>query len=161
MSLQFRIHTRQGSRSSLRGKSRTLLRSSEPPQSPLVEGNTCDAIDNDGRQCKHTLPSEGYMWCKQHNTELKDLSTRWRRVQKDADGVEAVDPDTAKQKTVKLALSVELRRQIRERFYPQGGDTADFLRWIVKLENDLCNIAGSLFSMCSLPHISTFVDLGC
>ena len=157
MSLQLRIHTSQRRQSSFKGKSRVLLQSSEPPESPLIRGNTCDAIDTDGRRCKLILPSDGHTWCKRHLRELKDLNIRWGRTQKDSERVEVISPDTAKQKVLKMRLAVDLRRQIRERFYPRGGDTADFIKWIMRLEKDVRALADSILSISPNLTNHTFV----
>lgn len=97
------------------------------------------------------------MWCKRHLGELKELSAKWTRTQKDAERIETLSPDSAKQKTIKLRQAVEFRRQIRERFYPKGGDTADYLKWIVRLENDVRSTADSLLSM-SISSLWTCVS---
>ena len=146
MSLHLRVNTSQGRSPTFKGKSRVLLRSSDPPESPVVQGNACDAIESDGTRCRLALPTDSHAWCKRHVRELKDLSNRWGRAQKDAERVDAANPDTAKQKVLKLRLAVELRRQIHERFYPRGGDTPDFLRWIMKLEKDIRGLADSILS---------------
>lgn len=130
MALHVRIHTPREPRSILKSRPRSLLNCTEPPQSPFGKGNSCDATDG-GRSCSQSLASDGPLWCKKHLGELKDLSAKWNRAQKEAERIEAVDPDTAKQKTIKLRQAVDLRRQIRDRFYPRGGDTADYLKWIL------------------------------
>ena len=54
--------------------------------------------------------------------------------------------DVAKQKVLKLRQSVDLRRQIRDRFYPRGGDIQDYIKWLAKLEADVRGLADSLLS---------------
>ncbi|KAF2787452.1 hypothetical protein K505DRAFT_421768 [Melanomma pulvis-pyrius CBS 109.77] len=144
MSLQFRVHTSQESRSSLSGASRVLVRASKPPESPLTKSNTCDAIDPDNQPCKFVLPSNGQTWCRAHLKELKDVNARWRTSYKYAERVEVVDPDTAKQKVLHLRSAIDLRRLVRERFYSRGGDTTDFITWIMRLEKDLGSLADSI-----------------
>jgi hypothetical protein len=148
MALQLRIQTSQAARPSFKGKSRILLHSSAPPDSPVSkEGNHCEALEPDGRRCQHTLPSdEREAWCKRHSRDLKDAQTRWGKLLKEAERVEAINPDSAKQKVLKLRQAVDLRRMIRERFYPRGGDTADFIKWIARLERDVRALADSILS---------------
>lgn len=72
---------------------------------------------------------------------MRDGARRtWRR--KDS----VISADIAKQKVMKLRLSVELRRQIRDQFYPRGGDIQDYIKWIHNLENDVRQLADSLLS---------------
>lgn len=146
MGPHIRIHASQN-RSGNKGNYRTLLRSSDPPKSPLVKGNPCEALAEDGTACDAVLSSEGHTWCNRHFVEMKDLKARWKRREEEAININATDPDTAKQKVIKLRLAVELRRQIRERFYPHGGDTADYIQWITKLEKDMRSLADSILSM--------------
>lgn len=61
-----------------------------------------------------------------------------------------ISSETAKQKVIKLRLSVDLRRQIRDRFYPRWGDIQDYIKWIAKLEADVRQLADSLLS--TTPH---------
>lgn len=135
-----------------------LSRFSKPPESPLIKGNACEAIDANGRTCRHQLESDAETWCRQHVRELKELKTRWERTQKDADRVETTNPEMAKQKVLKLRLAIELRRQIREKFYPRGGDTVDFLKWIMRLENDVRGLADSILSIpLKTPSVMIFI----
>ncbi|KAF2175897.1 hypothetical protein K469DRAFT_609184 [Zopfia rhizophila CBS 207.26] len=143
MAPQLRIHARQG-RFVNKGKSRPLLRSSEPPKSPLTKGTTCDAVERNGNPCKVVLPSDGYTWCKHHFNEMKELTAKWKTAQQEAEAVEVVNPDTAEEKVLKLRLSIDLRRQVRERLYPRGGDTFDYIQWIMKLETDARALADSI-----------------
>ncbi|KAF1953675.1 hypothetical protein CC80DRAFT_494275 [Byssothecium circinans] len=144
MSLQLRISTSQDRRPSFKGKSRILLHSSPPPESPALRSNHCEALEVDGRRCQHALPSEGETWCKRHSRELKEIKAKWTKVLNEAERAEVINPDTAKQKVLKLRQAVDLRRQIRERFYSRGGDTADFLKWIGRLERELRALADGI-----------------
>ncbi|CAI6331829.1 unnamed protein product [Periconia digitata] len=144
MSLKLKIHTSSERRPSFKGKSRILLQSSPPPESPLLKGNNCEALEVDGRQCQHELASEGETWCKRHTRELKELKTRWTTYLRDAERIEALSPSAAKQRVLKFRQAVDHRRHIRERFYPRGGDTADFIKWITKLERDVRALADSI-----------------
>jgi len=155
MGPQFRIHASQG-RSGNKGRYRPLLSTTEPPKSPLVRGNPCEALEKDGIPCKTVLPSDDQTWCKRHFAEMKDLEVRWKKAYDEANRIEATNPDTAKQKVLKLRLSVELRRQIRERLYPRGGDTADYIEWILNLEKDVRGLADSLLSTTPSPNLWTY-----
>jgi hypothetical protein len=77
------------------------------------------------------------------------LTARWKKVEKEAERIEASSPDTAKQKVLTLRQAIDLRRQIRDKFYPRGGDTADFLKWIGRLEKDLQTLADSILGSSS------------
>jgi hypothetical protein len=74
------------------------------------------------------------------------MTLRWGRVHKDAEKVMVMGLDDAKQKIMKLRQSVDLRRQIQDRFYPRGGDIQDYIKWIHKMENDVRALADTLLS---------------
>lgn len=148
MALQLRINSPNDGRPSFKGKSRILLRCSEPPESPLSKGNICDALELDSRPCKTLLPDDGHTWCRRHVKELNDLNSRWSKAHKEAEVIHVYNTDTAKQKVIKLRLAVDLRRQIREHFYPRGGDTTDFIKWVMILEKDVRALADSVLSEC-------------
>jgi hypothetical protein len=81
------------------------------------------------------------------NQEWRDLNAQWSKAHKEAEKLVVLSSETAKQKVIKLRLSVDLRRQIRDRFYPRGGDIQDYIKWIAKLESDVRQLADSLLSM--------------
>lgn len=81
------------------------------------------------------------------------MNARWRTSHKYAERVETIDPDTAKQKVLNLRSAIDLRRLVRERFYSRGGDTADFITWIMRLEKDVGSLADSILSMNIHPTI--------
>ncbi|KAF2123545.1 hypothetical protein P153DRAFT_426952 [Dothidotthia symphoricarpi CBS 119687] len=144
MSLQLHIHTSQECRPSSKGRSRNLVRFSEPPDSPAGQENLCEALETDGRPCNFLLPSEGHTWCPRHARDLRDLSARWKQLEHDAERVEVVNSNTAQHKVVKLQSTVELRRRIRERFHTRGVDTTDYTQWIAKVERDTRALADSI-----------------
>jgi hypothetical protein len=74
------------------------------------------------------------------------MTLRWGRVHKDAEKMTVTGLDAAKQKIMKLRQSVDLRRQIQDRFYPRGGDIQDYIKWIHKMENDVRALADTLLS---------------
>ncbi|KAH7119679.1 hypothetical protein B0J11DRAFT_582191 [Dendryphion nanum] len=131
-------------RPSFKGRARILLRASEPPESPLLNGTICEAIELDGGPCRLSLPKSANIWCHKHVLELGELHKAWGAAQIEAESVSVTSHDTAKKKVIKLKRAVELRRQIRERFYARGGDTADFLKWITRLEKTVQGLADSL-----------------
>jgi hypothetical protein len=135
-----------------KGQTRVILRSSEPPRSPLVTSNECEALVGNGRPCQRSLPREEDTWCRRHATELKDFQSKWDRAFRDAKRVEADTPNTARQKILKLRQAMDLRRQIRERFYSRGGDTSDFINWMTSVEKDISTLADSILSMYSAWH---------
>jgi hypothetical protein len=143
MSPQVRILTYQGSsRPSNKAKSRTLLYSSEPPPSPQVAGSKCDALEPDGQPCQALLRSESQAWCNKHFKEMVALNSDWKKAMKEGDLIQSLhSPDLAKQKVYKLRLAIDLRRQISQRFYKQGGDIADHIQWIMQLERDVRALA--------------------
>lgn len=150
MSLQLRINNR---RVSLKGPSRHLLRSIEVPKSPTSRGPTCGALKPDGCQCTVALADIIDIWCGVHQDEWKDLDARWRETYREAEKQTVISLKTAKWKVMKLRLSVDLRRQIRDRFYPQGGDIHDYISWITKLETELRQLAENLLSMQTPPLV--------
>ncbi|KAF1829402.1 hypothetical protein BDW02DRAFT_642881 [Decorospora gaudefroyi] len=133
MSVQLRISSSQERRpNNFRGNARRLLRLN-------------DAVETDGRACRSALPSGASdPWCERHHEEWKDLIAHWSRTQKDVEKIVVLSVDLAKQKVMKLRQSVELRRQIRDRFYPGGGDIQDYIKWLGKLEGDVRQLADSL-----------------
>lgn len=123
MSVQLRINSIQDRRPSVKGNARQLLRSSEVPDSPTTLGPICEALEPDGRPCKAALATTAEdLWCHRHHLEWKDLNSRWSQTHKEAEKLVVISSETAKQKVIKLRLSIDLRRQIRDRFYPRGGD---------------------------------------
>jgi hypothetical protein len=134
-------------RSSSKIQPRVILRSSEPPKSPLVTSNECEALEGNGRPCQQSLPREKDTWCRRHATELKRFQSKWDGAFRDAGRVEADTPDTARQKILKLRQAMDLRRQIRERFYSRGGDMSDFINWMTSVEKDMSTLADSILSM--------------
>jgi hypothetical protein len=160
MSVRLRINNLQERKSSTKTNTRHLLRSIEVPDSPGASGPVCEALQADGRPCKVALNSNVEIpWCPPHHNEWIDLNARWTKAQKETDKLAVVSSETAKQKVIKLRLSVNLRRQIRDRFYPLGGDIQDYIKWIAKLETDVRQLADSLLSMNPSYYISTFSDM--
>jgi hypothetical protein len=150
MSVQLRINGLQDRRPSIKANSRHLLRSVEVPDSPGTLGPACEALEPSGRPCKVALATTAQdPWCHRHHNEWLDINTRWSKTQKEAETLAVVSSETAKQKVIKLRLSVDLRRQIRDRFYPRGGDIQDYIKWIAKLETDVRQLADSLLSITS------------
>lgn len=47
----------------------------------------------------------------------------------------------------KLQLAMSLRRRLRDRFHTRGVDTADYTKWIAKVETDTRQLADALLSM--------------
>ena len=74
------------------------------------------------------------------------MSTRWAKVNQDAEKMMVAGLESAKQKTITLRQSVYLRRQIQHRFYPRGWDVKDYIEWIQKMENDTRHLADTLLS---------------
>jgi hypothetical protein len=147
MSLQLRISSSQERRPAFRGKTRQLLRLSDVPDSPSSSGAVCDAVDSEGHACWATLPSSaGDPWCYKHHDEWQQMSLRWAKIHKEAEKLMVTGLDAAKQKIMKLRQSVDLRRQIQDRFYPRGGDIQDYIKWIHKMENDVRALADALLS---------------
>lgn len=163
MTIQLRISSGQGRRPSFKGKSRSLLRLSDTPESPAFLGVVCDAVEPDGRACKVALLSDADdPWCERHLKEWKELTSRWSQAQREAEKLAVLGLDTAKQKVLKLRLSVQLRRQIRDRFYPRGGDIQDYIKWLAKLEKDVRQLADSLLSMiCLVTMKRNLADIQC
>jgi hypothetical protein len=89
------------------------------------------------------------------------MTTRWSKVHKDAERVVVTGLDAAKQKILKLRQSVDLRRQIQDRFYPRGGDIQDYIKWIGKMENDVRQLADALLSTLRPPFVWTAEANGC
>lgn len=147
MSRGLGISTLQGAPSELPGRSRIILHSSDPPRSPLITSNTCEASESNGSRCQQPLLREEEAWCRRHATELAEFQTKWNKAFKDAERVEAGTPDTARQKILKLRQAMDIRRQIRERFHSRGGDTSDFISWITGLEKDMRSLAESILSI--------------
>lgn len=144
MSVQLRITDR---RPSVKANPRTVLRSSDVPPSPTVSGPICEALEADGRPCKGThATTAGDAWCSKHHNEWKDLNAKWNKIHKEAERQTVISSETAKQKVLKLRQSVDMRRQIRDRFYPRGGDIQDYIKWIAKLETDARQLADTLLS---------------
>lgn len=155
MSVQLRIADR---RPSVKANPRTVLRSSDVPPSPTVSGPVCEALEADGRPCKNThATTSNDPWCSKHHQEWEVLNAKWNRTHKEAERQTVIDSETAKQKVLKLRQSVDLRRQIRDRFYPRGGDIQDYIKWIAKLETDVRQLADSLLSMQCLSPVAAFV----
>lgn len=145
MSLQLRISSSQEKRPAFRGNSRRLLRLSDVPESPATLGASCEAVETDGRACRVGLPSGASdPWCDKHHDEWRELNEKWSKTQKEAERIVVLSLDVAKQKVLKLRQSVDLRRQIRDRFYPGGGDIQDYIKWLAKLEGDVRQLADSL-----------------
>ncbi|RMZ73740.1 hypothetical protein GMOD_00009508 [Pyrenophora seminiperda CCB06] len=120
MSLHLRISSSQERRPAFRGKTRQLLRLSDVPDSPASSGAFCDAVESDGHD-----------YAMEQNT-------------REAEKLMVTSLDAAKRKIMKLRQSVDLRRQIQDRFYPRGGDIQDYTKWIHKMENDVRALADAL-----------------
>ncbi|OAL52599.1 hypothetical protein IQ07DRAFT_505038 [Pyrenochaeta sp. DS3sAY3a] len=145
MTLQLRLSSLRERHPHFKGNTRSLLRFSLAPDPPSTSGTKCDALDSDGRPCDVVLSSAGNdPWCNRHLKEWKDLSIKWNKTQKDAEKLVVTGLDVAKQKVMKIRLSIDLRRQIRDRFYARGGDIQDYIKWIGKLETDLRQLADTL-----------------
>jgi hypothetical protein len=154
MSVQLRINSLQDRRPNVKGNARQLLRSSEVPESPTTRGPVCEALEPEGRPCRVALSATAEdPWCHRHHHEWKDLNTRWSKTHKDAEKLVVINSETAKQKVMKLRLSIDLRRQIRDRFYPRGGDIQDYIKCVAKLETDVRQLADSLLSTSSLCNL--------
>jgi hypothetical protein len=154
MSVQLRISDR---RPSVKGNSRSILHSSEVPLSPTVLGPICEALESDGRPCKDThATTAGDPWCSKHHREWTDLNAKWSKTHKEAEKQTVNDSEEAKQKVLKLRHSVNLRRQIRDRFYPRGGDIQDYIKWFAKLETDVRQLADSILSR---THSNVEIDV--
>ena len=157
MSLQLRISRSREHRPQLKESTRQLLRLNEVPHTSSTP--SCEAIGLDGRPCRVTLSSDtSDLLCIQHHMELGELDMRWSKTQKEAEKVQVLSLDDAKQKVLKLRQSVALRRQIRHRFYHHGGDIQDYIKWIAKLESDITQLADSLLSRLRL-HMRHAYDL--
>lgn len=150
MSSGLRINILKEPRLNSKSQPRVILRSSEPPRSPLVTSNECEALESNGRPCQQSLPRDEDTWCRRHSTELKDFQSKWDKTFRDAERVKADTPNAAKQKILKLRQAMDLRRQIRERFYSRGGDTSDFINWMTSVEKDMRTLADSVLSMSSI-----------
>jgi hypothetical protein len=149
--VQHRIDGLQDQRSSKKSPLRPLLRLVDVPASLGAHDPACKALEPSGRPCKVALAAIAEdPWCHRHRDEWLDLTTRWIRLQREAEKLAILGSESAKQKVLKLRLSVELRRQIRDQFYPCGDDTQDYIEWIVKLETDVRQLADSLLSMACL-----------
>ncbi|KAF2847502.1 hypothetical protein T440DRAFT_491936 [Plenodomus tracheiphilus IPT5] len=145
MSLQIRLNSSRERRPAYRTKTRDLLNLSKVPDSPASSRACCEAVEADGRPCRTELPFiAGDPFCSRHYKEWRDLSARWNRTHKEAETLIVVNLDVAKQKVIKLRLSVKLRRQIRDQFYPRGGDTQDYIKWIASVEDDVRQLADHL-----------------
>jgi hypothetical protein len=146
MSIYLRIDSTETRRPTFQARSRSLLRSSDPPDSPTTRKTACEAIETDGRPCNIALASEEEDWCSRHAQDLRDLNMAWDKIQKEAEKTDVKDAKTAKQKMEKLHLAVTLRRRLRERFHTRGVDTVDFIRWFAKVEQDTSALADSILS---------------
>ncbi|CBX98999.1 hypothetical protein IAQ61_001276 [Plenodomus lingam] len=145
MTLEICVNTSTVRQPAYRTKARNLLHLSEIPDSTAALGATCEALESDGKPCCAELPSSaGDPFCRRHYREWRDLSARWERTHQEAERLIVLNLDIAKQKVIKLRLSIKLRRQIRDQFYPRGGDIQDYIRWIGNLENDIRQLADSL-----------------
>ncbi|KAF1941695.1 hypothetical protein EJ02DRAFT_193200 [Clathrospora elynae] len=145
MSLQLRVSSSQERRPAFRGNTRRLLLFSDVPDSPGSSGTVCEAVESDGCACWVALPtSAGDPWCYRHHDEWRQKTMRWGKIHKEAEKMVVINLDVAKQKVVKLRQSVDLRRQIQDRFYPRGGDIQDYIKWIGKMENDVRQLADAL-----------------
>lgn len=155
MTVQLRISSSKEQRPIIyRGNTRRLLRLSDVPDSPKLSGAVCEAVESDGRACWVALKeSAGDIWCYQHHDEWRQLSIRWTKIHKDAERMVVTGLDTGKQKILKLRQSVDLRREIQERFYPRGGDIQDYIKWINKMENDVRQLADSLLSQSHSSYV--------
>ncbi|KAH7397194.1 hypothetical protein BKA66DRAFT_508978 [Pyrenochaeta sp. MPI-SDFR-AT-0127] len=141
MSIQLCVRNPQERCFRAREQARNLIRACQPPESPAVQGICCNAVATSGRRCHHLLSSEDQSWCAWHLKELNKLHVQWEGLQYEADSIEVCDAETAKEKVLKLRLTVELRRRIRERFHTRGVDTMDFVGWLFNLEEDIKAIA--------------------
>lgn len=152
MTVQLRISSSKEQRSTIyRGNTRRLLRLSDVPDSPTSSGAVCEAVESDGQACWVALKeSAGDIWCYQHHDEWRQLNIHWAKIHTDAERMTVTGLDAGKQKILKLRQSVDLRREIQERFYPRGGDIQDYIEWINKMENDVRQLADSLLSKSQL-----------
>ncbi|KAF2491329.1 hypothetical protein BU16DRAFT_468768 [Lophium mytilinum] len=142
MSPQLRIQASQCFSPNNKTRFRSLLYSSEPPTSPQLIGTKCDAVEIDGQPCSTVLEAEGQAWCIRHFNEMKSLNATWKQAQQEAVFVQSLlTPDIAKIKVYKLCQALELRKQISQRFYKRGRDTADHIQWIMELEQDVRGMA--------------------
>ena len=148
MSVQLRMSSSKERRqNNFRGKSRRLLYLNNVPDSPISTEAVCEAVESDGRACWVALPSSSDdIWCYQHHNEWRQMSTRWAKVNQDAEKMMVTGLESAKQKTIALRQSVYLRREIQHRFYPRGGDIKDYIEWIQKMENDTRHLADTILS---------------
>lgn len=154
MSPQLRLQASQGFSPNSKARFRNLLHSSEPPQSPLLKGTRCDAIELDGEPCTTVLETEGQTWCTRHFNEMKSLNTDWSKAQEEAFVQASLSPDVAKVKVYKLTQAFELRKQISRRFFKRGGDTVDRIQWVMKLEQDVRGLADLKMSTFTYVNIN-------
>lgn len=146
MSVRLRVHSSHERRPGFQNRTRCIIKSSEPPQSPTAHVHSCEAIDADGEPCKIAMLSEEHDWCNRHAQDLKDLNMAWEKIQKEAEKIEVWDAASAKQKILKLQLALSLRRRLRERFHTRGVDTVDYTNWIAKVEQDTKTLADTILS---------------
>jgi hypothetical protein len=144
MSIHLRIASTEERRPSHLTKARSLIRSSEPPNSPSARKTICEAIEIDGRPCNLALEDDREDWCNRHAQDLRDLNMAWDKIQKEAEKMDVKDAKSAKNKIDKLHLAINLRRRLRERFHTRGVDTVDFMKWFAKIEQDTSALADSI-----------------
>lgn len=161
MSIRLCVRNLQERRFRAREQARNLIHTCEPPRFPAIQGLCCNAIEMDGRHCHLLLLSDDQFLCDWHLRELNALHGQWEKLQCDADSIRVVDADTAKQKVHKLRSTLELRRQIRERFHTRGVDTMDFVGWLVKLEEDIRAIANTVLGSLLRIYLSATCILTC
>ena len=159
MSLQLRVRDRKVS---VKRTSRQLLRSIEAPESHTTSSPACEAVDPDGDQCRIALATNTKaIWCDEHHRQWVDMDARWHETYEEAEKQIVLNFKTAKLKVMKLQLSVDLRRQIRHRFYPRGGDIDDYIEWIARLETHLRWLSDNLPSIIRSSPTVTSSDIQC
>lgn len=115
---------------------------------PSQARNNCVALFQDGSECKRCTPEPRHDFCQPHHHEYVELYMQYKDAEKDykqlAEPKEGLSPEGKRDKIAWGKKTLDLRNQVNRRFYSQNANNRGHIRWILKLENEIGVLEGSL-----------------
>jgi hypothetical protein len=115
---------------------------------PSQERRHCIALSRDGAECDGLPPRLGHELCPPHHQEYKELYSQYKSAEEHYN--QLVEPEgglklgEAKEKIALGRKTLDLRNQVNRRFFSQQARNRGHIRWILKLEDEIRALEGSL-----------------
>jgi hypothetical protein len=110
----------------------------------------CIALSQDGAECYELPPRPSHELCLPHHREYRELHSQYKNAEEHYNRL--VEPEEGLKiegKQDKVAWgrkTLDLRNQVNRRFFSQQAGNRGHIRWILKLENEIKVLEGSLKS---------------